>query len=239
MEATSLKTLRKELKALLRQKRKTELAQQRQHMLPSIDLQMRAVLIFLLSGSAELARVWAEQEQHKRPWHTFGVHVAVNAALVASWASQWAAHALVLAAMQDLQHPWRAAADVFLMESLLAERITQMSASGLAMSSTCAWTTLLRYWSHRPQTRRQQVWLSMLDSTPRKRHKYLWRFRKRWRLHCGVPRVRPGLSMTLLLDRAISLRPVPKHIHCFLEIGFLVSEQFCPSTNTKQKQQVK
>ena len=144
MDGTNVQALRKELKALVRQKRKAEQEQRRQHVLPSIDLQTRAVLVLVLSGSADLARTWGQQEQRKRPWHSFTVHVAVTAALVAAWASQWAAHAIVLAAVQDLGHPWRAAADVFLMESLLADRIKPMNASGLAMSSTCAWTSYLR-----------------------------------------------------------------------------------------------
>lgn len=206
MEGADVQSLRKELKALLRKKRATELAQRRQHVLPSVDLQMRAVVVFLLSGSAELACSWAKQEQHTRPWHTFRLHVAVSAALVAAWAGQWGSHALVLAAIQNLQHPWRAAADVFLMESLLAERITQMSASGLAMSSACAWSAYMRYWSHRPKTLQQQAWLTELDNKPCKRAKYLWRFRKRWSLHFGVPKPRPGLSMTLLRDRVFSTK---------------------------------
>ena len=205
-----MKTLRKQLKALMRKKRKVDLAQQRQHILPSIDLQMRAVLIFLLSASAELACTWARQEQHKRPWHTFGMHVAVNVALVGAWANQWATHAMVLDAVQNLGHPWRAAADIFLMESLLADRIRQMSVSGLAMSSACAWAAYLRYWSYRPQTPKQQAWLTTLQSTPRRRDRYLCRFRKRWGLNCGAPDLRPGLSMALLRERAAFARPTSK-----------------------------
>ena len=210
MEATDVKTLRKQLKALMRKKRKVDLAQQRQHILPSIDLQMRAVLIFLLSASAELACTWATQEQHKRPWHTFGMHVAVNVALIGVWANQWATHAMVLNAVQNLEHPWRAAADIFLMESLLADRIRQMSVSGLAMSSACAWAAYLRYWSYRPQTPKQQAWLTTLQSTPRRRDRYLCRFRKRWGLNCGAPDLRPGLSMALLRERAALARPASK-----------------------------
>ena len=56
MDATDVRALRKELKALLRRKQKAELVQRRQFILPGVDLQMRAVLILLLSGSAELAR---------------------------------------------------------------------------------------------------------------------------------------------------------------------------------------
>ena len=210
MEATDVKTLRKQLKALMRKKRKVDLAQQRQHILPSIDLQMRAVLIFLLSASAELACTWATQEQHKRPWHTFGMHVAVNVALIGVWANQWATHAMVLNAVQNLEHPWRAAADIFLMESLLADRIRQMSVSGLAMSSACAWAAYLRYWSYRPQTPKQQAWLTTLQSTPRRRDRYLCRFRKRWGLNCGAPDLRPGLGMALLRERAAFARPASK-----------------------------
>ena len=202
MEHQDIQTLRKELKALQRQKRRADAAQRRQHITPNIDLQMRAVLVLLLSGCAELAAKWAQHEQHKRPWHTFGAHLAVSAALVVAWAGQWAAHALLVDAVHDLQHPWRAAADIFLMESLLADRIQQMSASGQTMSSACAWESYLRYWSYRPQTPAQQAWLNMLDSTPRKRTKYLWRFRRRWGLSSGAPIVRPGLSMTLLRERA-------------------------------------
>lgn len=202
MDATSVTALRKELKALLRQKKKAELMQRRQNILPNIDLQMRAVLVFLLSGSAELARAWAAQEQQRRPWHTRCAHVTLNVALVGAWATQWATHALVVAAVQDMQHPWRTAADRFLMESLLVDRIAQMSASGLAMSSACAWEAYVRYWSYRPKTHEQQAWLRKLDSTPHKRQKYLWRLRRRWGIQCGAPDARPGLSMTLLRDRA-------------------------------------
>ena len=201
MDGKSMTSLRKELKALLRLKRKTEQAQRRQHTMPSIDMQMRTVLVFLLSGSAELARAWAAQEQQRRPWHRLRFHVAVNAAMVGTWANQWAAHATVVDAVQDMQHPWRTAADVFLMESLLVERIAQMSASGLAMSAASAWETYLRYWSYRPQTNKQRAWLHAVDSTPRKRVKYLWRLRRRWGIQCGVPVARPGLSMDLLRNR--------------------------------------
>ena len=201
-----MKALRKELRALTRKKHKVDLAQRRQHILPGIDLQMRAVLVFLLSASAELACTWAEQEQHRRPWHTFGMHVAVNVGMVGAWANQWATHAMVLAAVQNLEHPWRAAADVFLMESLLADRIRQMSASGLVMSSTCAWAAYLRYWSYRPQTPKQQAWLSTLQGTPRRRDRYLLRFRVRWKLNCGAPDLRPGLGMALLRERASLVR---------------------------------
>ena len=202
MERQSIQALRKDLRALQRKKRREDAAQRRQHITPNTDLQMRAVLVLLLSGCAELAAKWAQHEQHRRPWHTFGMHLAVSAALVVAWAGQWAAHALVLDAVQNLQHPWRAAADIFLMESLLAERIQQTSASGQTMSTACAWASYLRYWSYRPQTPAQQAWLNMLDTTPHKRHKYLWRFRRRWGLSSGAPVVRPGLSMTLLRDRA-------------------------------------
>ena len=202
MDATGIAALRRELKALLRQKKKAEQMQRRLNILPNIDLQMRAVVIFLLSGSAELARVWAAQEQQRRPWHRSGTHVALNAALISSWANQWAAHALVIAAVQDMRHPWRTTADRFLMESLLVDRIANMSASGLAMSSACAWEAYMRYWSYRPKTHEQQAWLCKLDSTPRKRQKYLWRLRRRWGIQCGAPVARPGLSMALLRDRA-------------------------------------
>ena len=201
MDATDVRALRKELKALLRRKQKAELVQRRQFILPGVDLQMRAVLILLLSGSAELARAWAAQEQQRRPWHTRSTHVDVNVALISTWATQWGSHGLVVAAVEDLQHPWRTAADRFLMESLLVDRISDMSTSGLALSSACAWDAYMRLWSYRPQSPQQHTWLCKLDSTPRMRKKYLWQLRRRWGIQCGIPNLRPGLSMTLLRDR--------------------------------------
>ena len=205
MASHDIKGLRKQLKTLQREKLALEREQSRQQVPATLALQMQAVLILLLSGSAALACTWVEQQQRARPYHTHKTYAAVTATMVEAWCRQWAAHGLVAAAMQDLSHPWRAAVDMFLVESLLAERIARMTASGMAVSAACVWESFQRYWSFRPQTPRQQAWLASMEGKANCRAKYLWRFRRRWGLQLGLPAVRPGLSVALLQDRAASL----------------------------------
>ena len=240
MDAADVRALRKELKALVRRKQKAELVQRRQFILPGVDLQMRAVLIFLLSGSAELASAWAAQEQQRRPWHTRSTHVDVNVALISAWATQWGSHGLVVAAVENLEHPWRIAADRFLMESLLVDRISDMSTSGLAMSSACAWDTYMRLWSYRPQSPQQHAWPGKLDSTSRMKKKYLWQLRRRWGIQCGIPNLRPGLSMTLLRDRVcpdkifVCSHPQPVALECLrISMFILVAPEYPPQQQTQ------
>ena len=122
MDRDSLKQLRKDLRKLARQKQALESRQRQEQVSTSVAWQMTTVLVLVLSDSESLALAWAFQRQRKRPLQALSHNTGVSSALLKTWLAQWGRHGAVMAALQSLEHPWRAAADKLLMGSLLVDR---------------------------------------------------------------------------------------------------------------------
>jgi hypothetical protein len=210
MSDANLRALRTEMQQLQRRVRAHERREAATLHSPGVVLQMKAVLVFLLSGSAGLACTWVTRRQHERFMSTLVPPVQVTTPMLETWREQWGSHGALAAPLCSLEHPWRMEVDRFLMESLVVERIAAMNASGVSVPPDQVWEMTVRMWMHRPRTAQDDRWLQKLGSDRKARAMHLWHFRRRWGLRSGLMPRRDGLSQDMFLQRVASIKIIFK-----------------------------
>ena len=112
-------------------------------------------MIWFLSTSPSLAIVYLQSRSIFRADVTAEMLTSTQAALtLLEWFKEEKVRALVIAAVDSLEHPVRHRADVFLMQTRLVELIVTQNQKGLTMDLPQAIQTYLRLWSHRPMSER-------------------------------------------------------------------------------------
>ena len=201
----SMVDLRASLRKLARARRahKKQLSAVR---LPGEVVQLKAVLIALICDDTELACSWAAQAQR----FTFGRGVSqqasISSTIIREWMQRWSGHPEVLASLANLNHPWREAADRWLIESLAMDHIEKANASGITVPGTEVWAMLQRMWALRPVSASTKVWLAKLAGEAASRKSYLQKMRQRWNVHSSVLANRPGLSQPMLQTKVRSIK---------------------------------
>ena len=194
-----------DLRAALQKLERRRRAQEKQATalrLPGEIAQLKTVLIALISNEVTLARAWVGQAQRFCLGRSISAQVDVSPSEVSEWVKRWSGHPEVKAALADLSHPWREAADRFLMESLVVDRIRAANTSGVSVPSSEVWAMLQRMWAMRPQSAKTKAWLLTLAGSSVSRRSYLQKLRRRWLLTSGVLERRPGLSVCNLKHKA-------------------------------------
>ena len=122
---------------------------------PGARTEAVALLIWFLSGSPSLATVYLQSRAVLRLDITAQMLTSTEAALtLLGWFKNDKVRALVLAAVDSLDHPVRHRADVFLMQTCLVELIITQNHKGLTVDLPQAIQAYLRLWSYRPMSER-------------------------------------------------------------------------------------
>jgi hypothetical protein len=208
-EATSkMKELRLELKKILRQRNEFQKQQTKvRHPIP--DIEGQTVLVLLLTGRKDLAVDYANHWQKQQLQKSRAIPAFITEDLVDTWKANWKTSPILTSAMQDLDHPWRSAVDVFLMESLIFEEIVAQNRKGLVVPSNTVVAMLVRKWNYRPMPESVQTTLDKLTQNKNCfKKRWCYQFRKRWDLHITQFHARSALPSLEIKFRV----PRPEHI---------------------------
>ena len=114
---------------------------------------------------------------------------------------------MVLSAVQCMDHPWRVAADTWLVESLVYEDVLSTNKRGLVVPSDDMARWYQRKWSWRPISVATNTQLDRMRTDPAYARLWAGRFRKRWNLVWAKMRDSRTLRPEEISDRvAIYLR---------------------------------
>ena len=130
---------------------------------PCLETRAVSVLVWFLSSRPLLAVVYLQ----RRSCHDFDVSKEMASQELAAlsllnWFKSGRVRNLVMAAIEDLDHPIRYRADVFLMHTCLVGIIVDQNKRGLTVDLTEAVQVYLRLWSHRPMSDRTADFLRRL-----------------------------------------------------------------------------
>lgn len=207
MEATlgdavmRLKTLRAELRAM-QKKAWRERQQSRVVLGPTVLLALRAVLMFQLCGDLRWPMLWSIWfQQRQRSLYSVSSRL-ITAQVIQSWVTMYQDHEMLVPARAQLDHPWRIAADTFLIESLVYEDVLNSNARGLVVPSSALVAWYARKWSQRPRCSATDAHLLRMDQTPATGRSWAFRFRQRWKLLWGEMSKTRDLSRDEIRDRA-------------------------------------
>ena len=114
----------------------------------------------------------------------------------------------ILAALVDMENPFRIEADCFLVRSLTAMVVHVQSSKGVLVTTTEAIHTYLRFWSFRPVPAVLQPALRKLSFHRNTRRKFGQLLRREWMLDYGSHRFAPESSNDETVHRALTKRMV-------------------------------
>lgn len=201
LEAKSIMaTMRRNQKSLKKQ------AEREQHRnterTPSVELLMKAALVWALSDSLALAQDFAQRWQTNFCQSALSPIQSLTQADLQFRSLELMADPRFQKARRDLADPWREEVDIFLMESLLRDFVAMQSDRDLSVPLTALTDKYTALWSHRPKRPRVELLLEGL-SDPIFAKKWAWGFRRRWFLGMQRPTNRPALTRDSLRSRVL------------------------------------
>lgn len=203
---TTLRALRHEVRRLEKQRARLRKASQVVHT-PTLLMRLRTVLVFCLCNNTEWALLWGSWFQRRQRGLYSQWSQPLSANLIAGWVQELQYDDSVQAALRDLSHPWRMAADTFLVESLVYEDVIAANGKGLELPSSALLQSYLRKWRLRPHATHTAELLNKLQTDTGLARKWSQRFRQRWALSWGKLTEVRHLSKTAIKQRvAIYLR---------------------------------
>ena len=126
-------------------------------------MRISALLVWFLSSSIDLAMLFLQHCACDEAREVgFFSHRSVAALTMLDWLLQDQTYRHVLTAVDFVGDQYRQLADVFLMDSLVAEYIVRRNAHGVTVDLAQSILVLLRLWSHRPRSARVTRWLQRL-----------------------------------------------------------------------------
>ena len=142
---------------------------------PRQHMRIAGLLVWFLSGSIDLAMLYMHRCRSEEASEAgFFSHRQVAALTMLDWLQDDRTYHMVLTGVDNLDNQYRRVADMFLMDSLVAEYITRMNTRGVTVDLAQTILLLLRLWSYRPRSERVSRWLQ----------KILWH--RNTRRHYGV-----------------------------------------------------
>ena len=130
---------------------------------PRKHMRISALLVWFLSSSIDLAMLYLHHCACDEAREVgFFSHRSVAALTMLDWLLQDQTYRHVLTAVDFVGDQYRQLADVFLMDSLVAEYIVRRNAHGVTVDLAQSILVLLRLWSHRPRSARVTRWLQRL-----------------------------------------------------------------------------
>ena len=196
----TLRTLRSQVRSLEKQRARIRRASQVVHS-PTLLLRLRTVLVFCLCGSSEWALLWASRFQRRQRGLYSEWQQPLSRSMIEGWVRELQHESSVQAALQNLGHPWRMAADEFLVESLLYEDVLAANGRGLELPSPELMQGYLRKWRFRPCAPSMADLLNRLDADRDRGRKWSQRFRQRWGLSWGRLTEVRSLSRSMIRHR--------------------------------------
>jgi len=149
---------------------------------PTTEVKHVTVLIYWLCQDARLAAVWAQRQQDARRRHDGLWPATVTPLHVGAWFQEYGDDPQVTTAMSSFSNRNRLKADVFLMESLVAEEIEEQNRKGLAMCPRMMMESYLRKWRARPRAETTEQWLVALQEDINLQNNWRKGFKRRWNL---------------------------------------------------------
>ena len=190
---SKLKTLRLQLKAMERQARRAH--RSTNHVLtPTTMLKLRVVLLFALCGTMQWAMLWAMWFRRKQQSKYGTWQQPLSEMMITAWTTEYQEHPLVLSSIQRMDHPWRVAADTWLVESLVYEDVLSTNKRGLVVPSDDMARWYQRKWALRPCSAATNTHLDRMRRDPRYARLRAGRFRRRWNLVWDKMREARGLN---------------------------------------------
>ncbi len=169
------------------------------------DLDRRfAVLLSVLSDCERLALHWVRLRQRQLDRWKSGWAEDVTAATLGLWRSELSGDPLLQRALREPSCCLRAEAHIFLTESVVAEHVVSINASGLPVPSSYVVQLFVRLLSAVPQASPVTELRERLGTNPNASKKWMHRFRERWSLHWGDRCVPHGIGVAVQ-DRRASL----------------------------------
>ena len=192
--ACSLKALRAELRAMQKQALRQRLRSSGV-LSPTVLLALRAVLMFLLCGDLRWPMLWSMWfQQRQRSLYPMSRQL-ITEQVIQGWVTMYQNHPMLVPARAQLDHPWRIAADTFLIESLVYEDVLNSNARGFVVPCSALVSWYARKWQRRPRSSATDSHLLRMEQTQSTARNWACRFRHRWKLLWGE------LSKTRTLSR--------------------------------------
>jgi hypothetical protein len=155
-----------------------------------------AVLIKNFSGRRDLALHWVRLQQERQCRWRPGLAIDVTPALLDRWCLILADDLIVRRCEEDPSAALGGTAREFLVESLLAEKVRELTSLGLKVPSGFALNKFLSLLNALPENPVTRDRLRSLCSSESACKKWSKRFRNEWSLSWGTPLLSHGVSMT-------------------------------------------
>ena len=178
-----LQTLRKELRALKRKRKRSDVTTM---WTPMQSVKRLGVLIFRLTN----VKSW----QARKFRRTLSMPGAITDATVLAWSHALRDDTELHTMMTDLTHAGRMRVDRFLMESIVFEDIVQQSAKDMTVPSSIVVAKYLRTWSLRPRCSAIDDHMEKLRISAKARRIWGRALRRRWGLAWGVREANHGIG---------------------------------------------
>ena len=169
---------------------------------PTMLLRLRTVLLFCLCGDMQWTMLWAATFRHRQRAKYSVWQQPVNELMIQAWVRNHQEDDMMLEAMSSLDHPWRIAADTFLIETLVYEDVLNANGRNLEVPSTALVDWYVRKWTWRPRSAQTDAHLQLLQTKADRGRQWASRFRKRWGLQWGSLQEVRTLSRDDIRDRA-------------------------------------
>jgi hypothetical protein len=169
---------------------------------PSVEVLMKAALVWALSDSLALAQEFAQRWQKKFCQSSLSAMQSLTQADIQFKSLEIMADPRFQTARSNLDDPWRQEVDLFLMESLLRDYVAMQSDRDLSVPLTALTDKYISLWRHRPKQPHFQLLLARL-SDPSYAKKWAWGFRRRWALGLQRPTNRPALTRDSLRSKVL------------------------------------
>ena len=186
-----LQTLRKEMRALKRKRKRLEVTTV---WTPMQNVRRLGVLIFRLTNDPKWTIIYVKSWQARNFQRTLCMPGAITDATVLAWNDAFRDDTELHTMMIDLTHAGRMRVDRFLMESMVFEDIVQQSAKDMTVPSSIVLAKYLRTWSLRPRCSAIDDHLEKLRNSAKARRVWGRAFRRRWGLTWGARETNHGIG---------------------------------------------
>lgn len=167
-------------------------------------MQMRqAVLIRVFSGRADLAVHWVRIQQERQNRWKPGLAVNVTPELLERWRRVFIGDLMVQRCVADPAAALAGEVREFLVESLLAEKVRELTAMGLQVPSGFVLNKFMSMLAALPRNPVIEARLSSLRSSSSSCKKWSMRFRQTWSLTWGRSAITHGVSQTGIERRGL------------------------------------
>ena len=162
-----------------------------------------AVLVFRLSMRMDLAVHYCRLQLMRAARWRPGLAPVITPVVVSRWCTAFADDSLIKMCLATPQASLRSYAHVFLTESLVWERVQQLSDAGLLVPSSYIVEQYVRFLGFLPLSVEVNELRTRLTTNKNATKKWLKRFRERWSVQWGSTAIPHGIGESRQHDRAV------------------------------------